>query len=120
MIEEMTQRWPQEGKPLIMSCGDSVALHCQGVDIIVNSKRSQCFSPDVFSNFGIDIRQKRIVIVKSTQHFYAGFKPVAAEILYMATPGAISPIMEIIPFEVADINKYPWVDNPFSTLKEQP
>ncbi len=116
VIEKMIQGWPQlEGGPLPIPCGDAVALHCQSIDIIVNSKRGQVFSPDVFSNFGIDPTQKKLLVVKSTQHFYAGYAPIAAEILYMAAPGAIAPIMQEIPYTRVDRNKYPWVDDPLGT-----
>ena len=68
--------------------------------------------PDVFTNFGIDVASKRLLVVKSTQHFYAGFAPIASKIIYMAAPGAIAPIMKEIPFTRVDLNKYPWVDDP--------
>ena len=115
ILEKMTQGWPQlEGDPLPIPCGDAVALHCQGIDIIVNNKRGQVFSPDVFRNFGIDPLQKKLLVVKSTQHFYAGYAPIAAAIIYMAAPGAISPLMKAIPFTRVDLNKYPWVDDPLA------
>ena len=34
-------------------------------------------------NLGIDPASKAILLVKSTNHFYAGFAPIAAEILYI-------------------------------------
>ena len=89
-------------------------LDLAGIDIIVNNKRGQVFSPDVFRNFGIDPLQKKLLVVKSTQHFYAGYAPIAAEIIYMAAPGAISPLMKEIPFTRVDLNKYPWVDDPLA------
>lgn len=112
IIENMTQEWPQTNGALLIQCGDAVALQVGGIDIIVNSKRVQVFSPQVFSHFGIDPRQKRLLVVKSIQHFYAGFAPIAAEILYMAAPGAVAPIMTDIPFQKATLNKYPWLDTP--------
>ena len=114
IIPDMKQQWTQSEGPVAMDCGDSVALHCQGIDIIVNSRRGQVFSPVVFSNFGIDPRSKRLLVVKSTQHFYAGFAPIADEIIYMAGPGAIPPIFTQIPYQRADLRKYPWIDNPFA------
>jgi microcystin degradation protein MlrC len=115
IIPDMIQHWPQQdGSALPSRCGDSVALACNGIDIIVNSKRGQVFSPEVFSNFGIDVGQKRLLVVKSTQHFYAGFAPIASQILYMAAPGAITPIMEQIPYTRVDLHKYPWVDDPLA------
>lgn len=113
IIDNMTQRWPQQDKDLTIQCGDSVCLTINGIDIIVNSKRGQVFSPDVFTNFGIDVSQKKLLVVKSMQHFYAGYEPIAAEVIYMAAPGAVAPIMQDIAFTKPDLHKYPWIDNPF-------
>jgi microcystin degradation protein MlrC len=68
-----------------------VALRANGIDIVVNTHRTQVFNPDAFTNVGIDPTQKRILVVKSMQHFYAGFAPIAAQILYVAAPGALVP-----------------------------
>ncbi|MDE2821122.1 MAG: M81 family metallopeptidase [Chloroflexota bacterium] len=114
IIPDMKQQWTQTEGPVAIACGDAVALHCQGIDIIVNSQRGQVLSPTVFSNFGIDPQSKRLLVVKSTQHFYAGFSPIADEIIYMAAPGAIPPLFTEIPYQRADLNKYPWVDDPFA------
>ena len=113
VIEGMIQQWPQQGgEALPVPCGDSVALRCNGIDIIVNSRRTQVLSPDVFSNFGIDPTQKRLLVVKSTQHFYAGFFPLEGEIIYMAGPGAIAPHFVEIPYQRANLAKYPWLADP--------
>ena len=114
IAQNMIQEWPQQGEPLPMPCGDAVSLHCNGIDIIVNSKRGQVFSPQVFSNLGVDPLQKHILVVKSSQHFYAGFAPMASNIIYMAAPGAVAPRYTEIPYQRVDRNKYPWVDDPFA------
>ncbi len=111
---DMKQQWTQSDGPVAVDCGDAVCLHCQGIDIIVNSIRRQVFSPTVFSNFGIDPTSKRLLVVKSTQHFYAGFAPIAGEIIYMAGPGAVAPRFREIPYQRADLRKYPWLDDPFA------
>lgn len=113
IVPDMAQYWPQKEGTLKILCGDSVALHCQGIDIVVNSNRTQVLSPDVFSNLGINPSEKKLLIVKSTQHFYAGFSPIASKIIYMAGPGSIPPIFKEIPYKRVDLNKYPWIDNPF-------
>lgn len=113
IVEDMYQSWPQQGEPMRIPCGDSVWLQCEGIDIIVSSKRGQPMSPDVFTNFGIDATRKRILVVKSAQHFYAGFSPIASKIIYMAAPGAVAPRYTEIPFTRVDLNKYPWVEDPF-------
>ncbi len=51
--------------------------------MILNTNRTQTFEPDIFSNLGVDPARKDILLVKSTNHFYAGFAPIAAEIIYI-------------------------------------
>ena len=88
--------------------GDAVALHApNGIDIVAISHRTQTFSPEVFSNVGIDPRQKKILIVKSMQHFYAGFAPIAAKIMHVATPGALVPDVTLLPYQKANTNMWP-------------
>jgi microcystin degradation protein MlrC len=116
ILPGLTQDFPQPGnEPLKSPCGDAVALHCQGIDIIVNSLRGQVFNPQVFTKFGIDVTAKRFLVVKSTQHFYAGFSPIAAKILYMGAGGALQPDYPTLPYQHDHTHKYPWVDDPFAS-----
>lgn len=113
-------RFPQEeGEPAFIPIGDTIALHCAGVDIVVSSERCQCFSPCIFDDLGIPVNKKRLLVVKSTQHFYGAFSSIASEIIYMAGPGAVPPIVQRIPYQRMSTNdKYPWVDNPFTIEDE--
>ena len=90
--------------------GDAVALSVNGIDIVVNSIRTQVFSPEVFTNLGINPVEKRVLVVKSMQHFYAGFAPIAAEVLYVAAPGALTPDFNALPYQKADRNIWPLSD----------
>lgn len=88
--------------------GTSVALHGpDGVDVVVNSLRTQTFSPHVFSNVGIDPLQKQILVVKSMQHFYAGFAPIATKILYVAAPGTLVPNFKLLDYRKARRDIWP-------------
>jgi len=88
--------------------GDSVALHGpNGLDIVLITHRTQTFSPHVFSNVGIDPTQKKILVVKSMQHFYAGFEPIAKRIIHVSTPGTLVPDMAQIPFTRARTDLWP-------------
>jgi microcystin degradation protein MlrC len=84
------------------------------LDLVLNTLRTQTFHPDAFTQLGIDLAAKHIVIIKSTQHFYAGFEPVAAKIIYVATPGAITPDFANIPFRKFTRPYWPRVENPFT------
>ena len=57
------------------------------IDVLVNSVRVQAFDPSCYSAAGLDPARPRALFVKSTQHFHAGFAPIAREVVYVATPG---------------------------------
>jgi microcystin degradation protein MlrC len=61
--------------------------HGHGIDIIVGSERSQTFDTEVFLLNGIDVTRYKIVALKSSQHFRAGFTDLAAEIITSDAPG---------------------------------
>lgn len=83
LVENAVQSFGTSVVPL----GNSAAIRIGDLDIVLNSNRSQAFSPDLFTNLGIDIGEKRILIVKSTNHFHGAFAPIAGEILYAAIDG---------------------------------
>ena len=111
----LQQVLPQIEGDLVFECGAAVLLRIGGVDVVVNDKRIQMYGPTAFTNMGVDVSSKRVLIPKSTQHFYAGFAPLASQVLYMGAPGAVAPIMTEIPLVRADLNKYPWVESPFES-----
>ena len=84
-----------------------------GIDLILNTKRTQVFHPNGFEQFGLALGNYQGIVVKSTQHFYAGFAPVASEVLYVAAPGAIPPDFANIPYQKFNAPYWPRVPNPF-------
>ena len=114
VTEEHVNQFPQlQGEPMKYPLGNTVALHCRGVDIIVSSLRSQCYSPKIFEDFGIDPTKKHLLIPKSMNHFAAAFAPIAGEIIYMAAPGAVAPIIERINYKhMPTADKFPWEAKP--------
>lgn len=89
--------------------GDSDA---EAIDIVVNDFRTQAFAPACFSAAGLVIGRCRALIVKSTQHFHAGFEPVAAEILYVSAPGTGAMDMRALSFRRAHRALWPRVADP--------
>lgn len=78
--------------------GPAVALRIRGIDVIVNSVRQQVFSPDCFTELGVDPTTKRYVVVKSTQHFRAHFDPIAGATVYCDAPGALNANLAALPY----------------------
>jgi microcystin degradation protein MlrC len=58
-----------------------------GLDILVGSRRSQVFDAEVFTLHGIDVTAYEIVVLKSSQHFRAGFDHLATGIITADSPG---------------------------------
>ncbi|MFZ1104794.1 MAG: M81 family metallopeptidase [Hyphomicrobiaceae bacterium] len=92
----------QEGLGGTVGMGDSAAIRVGGpnvgIDIVLISKRTQPFSPTAFTAVGVDPAARRYVVVKSMNHFRAGFEPIAKAILYVAAPGAIDFDYRRIPY----------------------
>jgi microcystin degradation protein MlrC len=82
--------------------GDAVSLQLEnGVEIGINSLRTQSTNPDALTQIGIDAPNKRFIVVKSMQHFHAGYAPIAKAILYVAAPGTMVPYFEQLPYRIA-------------------
>lgn len=85
-----------------------------GLDLVLNTIRSQVFSPQVFADLGIDYMNKQLIVVKSNQHFHQHFAPAAAEIIYLMTPGTTDRDVAAIPYKTRSLNYWPRVENPFA------
>jgi microcystin degradation protein MlrC len=72
-------------------------LVIDGIDVIVASRRSQTFDPEPFLAVGIDVNRYRIVALKSSNHFRAGFKDVAGAIVTADPPGLTTHHVEVFP-----------------------
>ncbi|KQR69398.1 M81 family metallopeptidase [Rhizobium sp. Leaf341] len=64
--------------------GDAAHIHLDGIDIILSSVRVQSYDPSLFTALGIDPTSKHLLVIKSTNHFYAAFSKIASEIVYCA------------------------------------
>ena len=84
-----------------------------GVHLLIASLRSQVYGTDAFTGIGITLADKRLVVVKSTQHFHAQFAPLASEVLYVSTPGALTLDFASIPYRVRSPDYWPRVEDPF-------
>ena len=83
IVSEAVQSFGKSVVPL----GDSVWIVVGGIDVILNTVRSQVFHPNVFSNFGIDPGKRTVLVVKSTNHFHDAFSAIASKILYVTVDG---------------------------------
>jgi microcystin degradation protein MlrC len=74
--------WQSFG-PTRVPLGDCAAVRVGGVEVVLITNRTQALGLELFTNLGIDPRQRRIVVVKSTNHFMAAFGPIAKRVIYV-------------------------------------
>jgi len=89
-VLRVTQDTYQSGIGFEVKLGLAVALEIGGNTIIVNTVRGQVLSPTCFTDLGIDISKTRALVVKSTQHFFDQFAPIARKVYYCETKGLMA------------------------------
>ncbi|HUK08595.1 MAG TPA: M81 family metallopeptidase [Stellaceae bacterium] len=81
-----------------VNMGDAASIRFGGIEAVLVTHRHQGFNPDLFTNLGIDPSKKRMIVVKSTNHFHAGFAPIATDVLYIDTGGPIPRDFRAVPY----------------------
>ena len=97
--------------------GDSAVISFDGIEVILNTNRSQAFEPNIFSNMGIDPLQTKILIVKSTNHFYGGFAPIASKIHYVDVTGPYPSDPKINNYQHLQRKVWPRTEHPHGACK---
>ncbi len=85
LVRDATQSQPSGPS----SIGDSATIDLGGIEVVLITKRTQAWGTDLFTGMGVTLADKRIVVVKSTNHFYAAFAPLAQKVLYCDSGGPI-------------------------------
>lgn len=80
--------WQSFG-PTQVPLGDCAAIRIDGVEVVLIEKRTQALGLELFRNVGIDPVARKIVVVKSTNHFMAAFGPIARDVIYVDSDGPI-------------------------------
>jgi len=93
--------------------GDCVWVEAEnGLHLLLASIRTQTYGTDAFTGIGISLHDKDVVVVKSTQHFHAAFAPLARDVLYVSTPGAMNVDFAAIDYRRRSLVYWPRVDDP--------
>src|SRR5579885_480569 len=89
--------WQSFG-PTQVPLGECAAVRIGGIDVVLISNRTQALGLELFTNLGLDPRSKRMVVVKSTNHFMAAFGPIAKRVIYIDSDGPLSLDYRKIPY----------------------
>ena len=93
--------------------GDAAWISFDGIDVILNSTRAQSFDPSLFSALGIDPKSRKILLIKSTNHFYDSFSKIAAEIIYCSAGHPYPNTPATTDYRKARRTIWPMVENPW-------
>jgi microcystin degradation protein MlrC len=90
------------------SLGRSVWVEAaHGLHLVLVSVRSQVCGTDAYTGLGLTLDDKRLIVVKSMQHFHTAFAPLARAIAYVSTAGAVNPDFAAIPYRVRNLDYWP-------------
>lgn len=93
--------------------GRAAWVDAGNAQLVLASIRGQVFAPDAFSGLGIPLERARIIVVKSSHHFWAKFAPIAGTVVHCNSPGALQLDFANIPYRKRDLNYWPRVADPF-------
>ncbi len=81
-----------------MALGDCALVEADGIEIVLVTLRHQAMGVDLFTQLGCDPSAKKLVVVKSAQHFYAAFAPIARHVIYASGPGSVALDFTSLPY----------------------
>jgi microcystin degradation protein MlrC len=94
--------------------GASAWVRAGGIDIVLCSQRTQVFEPDAFTGLGVPLENRRLVIVKSSNHYRAGFDGIADQLWHVSSPGAISLDLDTVPYTKLARPMFPLDEDPWA------
>jgi microcystin degradation protein MlrC len=89
--------WQSFG-PTQVPLGDCAAIRVGGVEVVLITNRTQALGLELFRNLEIEPTERKLVVVKSTNHFMAAFGPIAKKVLYVDSDGPLSRDYRKIPY----------------------
>jgi len=88
--------------------GRTAVLDTGSLQIVISERRAEPFDLGVFTHCGIDPRRKRFVLIKSRQHFRAGFEPIARHIVLCDGEGVTSSDLRLFTYKKRRHPLYPF------------
>ncbi len=87
--------------------GDCALVEANGIEILLVTLRNQAMGTDLFTGAGCDLARRKIIVVKSSQHFYASFSKIAAKVIYADAPGSVARDLNTLPYFKVKQPKWP-------------
>ena len=88
--------------------GRTAVLDTGAMQIVVSERRAEPSDLGVFTHAGIDPRRKHYVLIKSRQHFRAGFEPIAKHIVMCDGDGCTASDLKLFKYTRVKRPLYPF------------
>lgn len=92
---------------LIVNLGRTAVITNDVMELVVSEQRWEPYDPGCFTHTGINLNEKQFILIKSRQHFRAGFESIASQIVLAAGPGICSSDYNLFDFKNLSRPIYP-------------
>lgn len=99
-----------------IAMGRAVALRFPQGELVLAENRHQTYGPSIFADLGVDLKSKRVIVVKSAQHFKAHFGAISPHSLTLDAPGVCVADVTRLPFKRLPRPLWPWDADPLPAV----
>jgi microcystin degradation protein MlrC len=108
LLDAHEQDYMDDSRPVLF--GRSAWIRTRGIDVVLVSARTQVFAPNAFTGLGITLDDKKLIVVKSSHHFWGKFAPMAKRVIHVSAPGALTVDFAAIGYRRRDLHYWPRID----------
>ena len=101
-----------------INIGRTAVLDTGTVEIVIAEERHEPFDTGCFTHAGIDPAKKHYILIKSRQHFRAGFEPIIKHVVMVSGPGIATSDYDLFPWKNVRRPIYPLDPDTESNLPE--
>ncbi|MBN1221725.1 MAG: M81 family metallopeptidase [Candidatus Aminicenantes bacterium] len=94
------------------SYGALAVVRSRGIDIVLTKRRFPVYDWRMLEQMELDPKNKRVIVVKSANNFYAGFEAIMGSVIYVLSPG-LCRLPGERPMTRIERPKWPFDENPF-------
>lgn len=87
--------------------GHCALVETAGIEVLLSTIRCQGFDTDMFTQLNCDLSTKKIIVVKSSQHFVTSYSKIASRILYVNAPGVVTANLRELRFTKVQMPRWP-------------
>jgi len=98
--------------------GRAAVLDTGTIEIVISEHRHEPYDLGVFTHAGIDPSRKSYILLKTRQHFRAGFEPIMKDVVMISGPGICTSDYSLFPWKNVRRPVYPLDSDTPSNLPE--